>query len=162
MKNTNIDIRLEGSKFSPKKLKAITNLPVEILAEKGEIAKKGRYKGKPSPYGIALIPVNESSKENLSTVMSRYTQMLLKDGKKALKESGVEEIVVDIETSPHSIAGFSFEEKLIHEISELNARIVFQTVEDNTTLPDRFSHSAKVAEPPTVYKKKSNPDKRDL
>jgi hypothetical protein len=159
MKNTHIDIRLEGSEFSPKKLMKLTNLPLEVLAEKGEIAHIGRYKGKPFPYGMALLEVKEKSGENFNAALGRYMQILLKDGKKALMESGVNEVVVDIETSPSTASGFSFEESLIHAFSQLNARIVFQTIENKKAPANRAiartPQTGMVAEPTPVYKKKS-------
>lgn len=136
MENTFIDIRLEGDNFSPIKLKSLTNLPIEVIAEKGEIAKKGRYKGKPYPFGMALIKVDGKSKDDFNNILGGYLAILLKDKKKALKQSGVEDIVVDVETPSHQDSRFSFEKKLIKEISNLNARIEFQTSEEQNVPMD--------------------------
>jgi hypothetical protein len=129
MQNTYIDIRFEGDRFSPKKLKKLTQLPIEILAEYGEIAKKGRYKNKPTPYGLALLKVEKNGKKDLRTNLFNSIKFLLTE-KQALKKSGVEDIIVDIETSPNIEEGFYFDEDILASLSKLKAKIEFHTVKD--------------------------------
>lgn len=131
MKGTFIDIRLEGDKFSPKKLRELTNLPLEAIAEYGEVAQTGRYKGKPSPYGMALIKVDGTDEENFNKIISQYLSLLAQDNKRAIKESGVDDIIIDVETLPNKETNFSFNPEIIQEISKLKGRIDFQTIEED-------------------------------
>lgn len=134
MKNINIDIRFEGDKFSPKKLKSLTGLPIETLAEYGEIANKGRYRGKLYPYGIALLKVDKQPNKDVNYILDKYLNKLL-DKKKELYQSGVEDIVIDVETLPHKESGLSFENDLLLKISKLNARIDVHTINGNEYEP---------------------------
>ena len=121
---TNIDIHFKGNSFSPKKLSELTRLPIESLVESGEISKIGRYRGKPSPYGIGLLKLNPE--EN---VIDKYCTILL-GYKSALKESKVEEILFDIETND-GFQYFSILPKTAKILSTLNARIEFHKIPQN-------------------------------
>lgn len=78
-----IDIILSGDKFKPSSL----CLETKILAEYGSISKRGRYKGKPSPYGLAymIIPL-DSLTETLDNLVSNIND---------LKQSGVSDVELD-------------------------------------------------------------------
>src|ERR1041385_4422595 len=112
MERVNIDIRFEGEKFSPRKLKELTGLPIETLAEYGEIAAKGRFKGKSFPYGLALLRVDKHSDKDITYILEKYLNKLL-DKKKEISKSGVDDIIIDVETPPFKESGFSFENEIL-------------------------------------------------
>lgn len=117
--NTYIDIQFKGDGFSPKKLKNSTGLPLEILVETGEKSKKGRYKGKPSPYGIALLKIEPTQ----DSIINWCNQLLLL--KSNLKKSSVKEIIFDIESTNENFSNFSITKELSSKLNKLNAIINF-------------------------------------
>jgi len=121
---TYIDIQFRGLGFSPKKLAALTGLPIEPLVESGEIAKIGRYRDKPSPYGLALLKVPPKANAILN-----YSNLLLKQ-KDLLEECNVQEILFDVETSYEGFKEISITPKLACNLSILNARIEFNKIEN--------------------------------
>ncbi len=48
-------IKLIGNKFSPNMLSKHIKFNIKILAEYGKKSLKGPNKGKPTPYGLAII-----------------------------------------------------------------------------------------------------------
>jgi hypothetical protein len=126
---TYIDIQFKGNGFSPKTLKELTNLPLEILIESGQIAKRGRYKGKKSPFGIALLKL-----DNSDNVLLDWSKKLL-NIKDSLVQSKVEEIIFDIESTNENFKNFTITTELANNLSLLNAKINFNKLEeDNLTL----------------------------
>jgi len=123
--STYIDIIIKGQGFSPKSLKTTSKLPIEVLVESGETAKIGRYRGKPSPYGIGLIKVDSLNDKRLLL----YPTILLKY-KKDFKRLRIEEIIFDIDTSSKEVENILFDSRFIHLIASLNARIQFHKNED--------------------------------
>jgi hypothetical protein len=122
MHTTYIDIVLEGEKFSPKRLKELTNLDIETLAEYGEIGIKGRYKGKSIPYGLALLKVQHTSSEDINVALKKVIDELLY--KKAyLSSSGVDEITLDLENFSQHDMEITIDREIIKKISDLNAGI---------------------------------------
>ena len=77
MEKINIDIRFEGKKFSPRTLKNLTKLPIEVIMESGEIASLGRYKNKPAPYGLGLLSVKVDPKKRLNDMLVGYLNKLV-------------------------------------------------------------------------------------
>lgn len=129
-----IYIRFEGNNFYPSRLKEKTKYPIKVLAEAGQIASKGRYKGKPFPYGIGVLEIKANkSKEDIYDVLQKYSSELL-DSKAYLKESGVEEIVFDIETSKDFTSEISISAAILKDLSLLNARVEFHTINDTENL----------------------------
>jgi hypothetical protein len=121
-----IDIKFEGSKFSPKTLMNLTKLPLEVLAEYGEIASRGRYKGKKSPYGLALLKVEPKNNfENLEDALRKVVKKLISH-KKHLAECNVEEISVDVENN----SSYKLEKDIIKDLSKLNANIDINPIEE--------------------------------
>ncbi len=125
MNTKQIDIRFEGTYFFPSVLKKETDWPLNILVESGEISPRGKFKGKPSPYGIALLKIDEdfTKKDPIETIVL-YSNKLIKI-KKILEKSGVEEIVFDIETSNSKEYNYSLESDFIKKLNFLNARVDF-------------------------------------
>ncbi|MDI1355609.1 MAG: hypothetical protein PSX36_11860 [bacterium] len=122
MSTTYIDIVFEGSKFSPTKLKELTNLDIESLAEYGEMGKKGRYKGKPMPYGLGLLKISQISSENVNRSLKRIIDRLLLK-KSALSKSGVDEITLDLENFSQEDIEMTIDREIIKKVSSLNASI---------------------------------------
>ncbi|MCF8461134.1 MAG: hypothetical protein K9G46_10435 [Flavobacteriales bacterium] len=122
--NAYIDIQFKGDGFSPVKLKALTKFPLEILVESGEVGTKGKYRGVPSPYGIALLKIAPNEKAILE-----WCDKLL-DQKKSLQKSKVGEIIFDIESTSSFSPNFSVTPELSSRLSKLGAKIVFSEIPD--------------------------------
>ncbi len=120
--------------FYPSKLKEKTNYAIKVLAEYGEISTKGRYKGRSSPYGMGVIEIHtNNAQEDIYDVIRKYISELL--SKKAdLKESGVEEIVFDIEASKDFTTEILISTDILKDLSLLNARVEFHTINDTESL----------------------------
>ncbi len=124
--NTYVDIRFKGKGFSPKKLGEVTKLPIEVLVESGEKGKIGRYRGKPSPYGIGLLKIDTLDNQKLIS----YCDILIKK-KDELKAANLEEIVFDIETSSKNLSSFTINSELAKMLVLLNARLEFNQIEED-------------------------------
>lgn len=120
--NAYIDIHFKGDGFSPKKLKTLTKFPLEILVEAGEVATKGKYRGIPSPYGIALLKIAPDQNSILE-----WCDRLLQQ-RKSLKTSKVEEIIFDIESTRNFTSSFSVTPELSSRLSKLGAKLVFSEI----------------------------------
>jgi RNA polymerase sigma factor (sigma-70 family) len=132
MESTHIDIRFEGSKFSPKMMRKLTRLPIESLMEYGEIAKIGRYKDKPSPYGIGIIKIDKSiSNEDLNKVLDDYIKRLYRKAE-AIRKSGAQEIIFEIGSTIGTSSELSIDNNILKKLSKLRARINIYTVGDNS------------------------------
>lgn len=130
--STYIDIQFKGNEFSPKKLKKLTGLPLEILVETGEKSKKGRYKGKPSPFGIAVLKIEPTQE----SILKWCNQLLLL--KSNLKDSFVKEIIFDIESTNDNFSNFSITQELSNKLTKLNAIINFTKIPNIEV--DEFLH----------------------
>ncbi len=136
MKNSVIDIRFEGSKFYPSKLKRKLNLPIEVLAEYGEISTSGRYKGQPSPYGMGLLEISLLEKQkNINELFQEYCIKLF-GWKEDLKEFGVDEIIIDIANTSEFPVDISISNDILHNLSSINARVEFHTIHTEDDLED--------------------------
>jgi hypothetical protein len=112
MKTTYIDIVFEGNKFSPKKLRQLTNLDIEILAEYGEIGRNGRYKGKIMPYGLGMLKVSQTLSEDINLTLKKVIDDLLLK-RAAITSSGVDEITLDLENFSESEVEISIDRNII-------------------------------------------------
>jgi len=111
-----------------------TNLPIKILAEYGEIATKGRHKGKPSPYGIGVLKISETEQKNkVPELIEEYCKRLLVNTS-VLKECGVDEIIFDIESPRDIPSEISLSGDLVRNLSAINARVEFHTVKDSENI----------------------------
>jgi len=129
MNYNTIDIRFEGNKFYPSKLKQKLNLPIEVLAEYGEISTSGRYKGQLSPYGMGLLEISfPENHNNINGLFHEYCNKLF-NWKDILKEFGVEEIIIDIANTKDYVANISLSNDILHILSEINARIEFHSLD---------------------------------
>ena len=123
-----VDIQLEGDKFYPSKLMEKIKQPIKILAEFGAIAKKGRYKGDPSPYGLGLLEVTpKDNANNTRNLIEEYSNKLLA-WKQDLIDCGVDEIVLSIghfKESPKNILSL----KSMFNLILMNVSVEYYTLE---------------------------------
>ena len=117
-----IDIVFEGKEFYPSKLKELTGFDIEELAEYGQIAKRGRYKGKPSPYGLAILKIQDTVFDDINIVLDEIIQELL-NKRPQLSQSGVDEITLDFDNFSESEIEIKINKEILKKISELNANI---------------------------------------
>lgn len=123
-----VNICIKGdSKFSPKKFSELTGLKLDIVAEPGEIAKYGRYKGQPLPYGTAWI-------------MNIDTKDILKNHG-AFKECFVDQVTVDIYDGDISCqSGLYIDKSLVNICSTIGASIEIIDFKNKTRLRnDKFN-----------------------
>ena len=125
-------IRFEGNKFYPSKLREKLNLPVEILAEYGAISSSGRYKGQPSPYGMGLLEITSTEKQKTINDLFQEYCIKLFSWKDALKDCGVDEIIIDIANTRDFPVDISFTNDMLHNLSLINARVEFHTADEET------------------------------
>jgi hypothetical protein len=108
----NLSVRFEGDKFSPKMLKTLTGWNLEVIAEYNEIADKGRYKGKKSPYGLAVLELKNNAKKNITEDVQNSLQDL-HSNKANLKKAKSEVITLNIH-------GLKFDNNLLsHEYQKI-------------------------------------------
>lgn len=131
MENTHIDINISGDGFSPKKLQKYTDWSLEIIAETGEKATKGRYKGKPYPYGMALLPI-QPEEEN---VIEKWVDILL-NKKDYLNKCKIQKIEFCVLTTPEYKDTFAISHLLAGKLHKLKANFEIE-----------FSEPAKKTEP---------------
>jgi len=55
-----LSVLLRGEKFSPKEAEKVTGLNLQDKLEVGAIAPRGRFRGKPVPYGSAQLEVPDN------------------------------------------------------------------------------------------------------
>ena len=121
---TFIDIVFAGPRFRPQVLKEKGNLALEVVAEAGEMATKGRYKGRPSPYGLALLKVSAGTADDINPLLNETLNRLM-ELQPLLVESGVEEITLDLEHYVKTEGQIKMDKDLVRKISALNANIDF-------------------------------------
>jgi hypothetical protein len=127
MNDVHIDIRLEGEHFSPSKFMQLSQIHLEIIAEAGVIAKRGRYRGMPSPYGMALWPVvhPDNRNPNANSLFQSLTELLTH--KDDFGKVGIEDITIDIDTPKY----FSLDPETLALIAQLKATLDFNVNTDN-------------------------------
>jgi hypothetical protein len=150
MSRTYIDIVFEGEKFSPTKLKDQTGLDLLILAESGTVSYRGRYKGHPSPYGLAVFKVESTLSEDLNIVLETIINSLL-EKKEILRTCAVDEITLDLENFSQSEIDLNIDKKIIRMLSELNA-----SLEISSLVNDRIFTSTQGSFKLDTVTKKSN------
>jgi len=99
-------------------LRELSGLPVETIVEAGDIGTKGRYKGKPTAYGLGILAVKEFDSEVLNNFLGQLlTQKLI------LENTNVEEVVIDFDANTTGLSSFNFSAELLKKIYDLNARL---------------------------------------
>lgn len=67
---TRASIALFGDSFSPSKARDLTGLQFTQIHEVGEIGIKGRFKGRPYPFGHAVIEVPVKGEDNAPLILA--------------------------------------------------------------------------------------------
>jgi hypothetical protein len=107
---------LWGASFSPHAAELATGLELTKKVEPGEIALRGRYKGKPRPYGAAEISVPQETPPSarLSSLLQLSAPHL-----EALKRIGASCCHVHIDVRYWDQCNLEFEPAEIRRIAEL-------------------------------------------
>jgi hypothetical protein len=126
--NVEIDIRFVGERFSPSMFMKLTRIGLEVIAEPGVLAKRGRYRGKPSPYGLAIWSVKQEDYRTSieSSLLQSLTELLTHKGE--FEKVGIEEITIDIDTPKY----FSLDPDTLSVIALLKATVDFNVNTDNS------------------------------
>jgi hypothetical protein len=120
MKSTShLDIQFIGNNLNVNNLSKDINLPLESIVSAGEIAKLGRYKGLPSPYGIGLLKIDPSIES-----ITYYTDILL-NVKDSILKNNVEEIIYDVDANSEDLENITLTSSIMMKLSLLNAKIQF-------------------------------------
>ena len=122
-----LDIRFEGDRFYPTKLKEQIDLPIEILAEYGKAASKGRYKGVPSPYGLALLELKVFNND-INGLLEHYI-LKLEENKMVLAGCGVEAVIFDLGDSKETPLEIAIPNQLMQKLVSINGSIEVHTIE---------------------------------
>jgi len=91
-----IYLRFMANGLQPSELAKDLNVPLEIHAEAGVIATKGRYKGQPSPYGSAIYDIKDPEK-NLTQLVEDTIAKLF-EWIKVLRDYKLDKITIGINT----------------------------------------------------------------
>ena len=107
-----------GEKFSPAIFSKINSFKLVDANEPGNIGRRGRYRGKPEPYGSARIEVSDkaeddwSSFDNLLTVMENCID--------DLREAGAEDISLYVSLFHDGQCNFAFSNDQLKRMVALN------------------------------------------
>lgn len=106
-------VHIEGKIVSFEELGNILGIPIETLVEYNKIADRGRYKGKPSPYGIGMILVDI---KNFEKTLDIFVEKL-----KFLYNKGVDTISISIELD----RDWYLSKEISKKIVKLDAEVMF-------------------------------------
>ena len=86
-----ISIKITGDTFSPSEAERVTGLSLSRTIEPGEIAPRGRYKGRPSPHGYANLSAPDEPPEDgkLAALLGSFLLHV-----ETLRQLGADDIVV--------------------------------------------------------------------
>lgn len=114
---------ISGETFSPRKIKLDFSESIEV----GEIAKRGRYRNNPNPYGRAILSYNwrpgESHEEGRNIPKSFIAK--IRDNLQRFREAGATDIHLYIALTYDTQCNFVFEPNELKEISELDIEVHF-------------------------------------
>ena len=122
-------ITICGDNFSPKKVENDTDMLFSNKNEKGEIAKQGRYKGKPLPYGSAdIIPPNtlQGEKQKLLYIIDKYNK-----SKNKIKEFDDIDIVFHIDVDYQNQCNLAFDVDILEKIANLKIPVTISCWEND-------------------------------
>jgi hypothetical protein len=144
-----LDIQFIGNNLNVNNLSKDINVPLENIVSAGEIAKLGRYKGLPSPYGIGLLKIEP----NIESI-TYYTEILLKV-KDLILKNNVEEIIYDVDANAEDLENITLTSSILMKLSQLNAKIKFNNNEvSNNNIANLIEKiNVKIATLPNVNKK---------
>jgi len=112
-----LSVLLRGEMFSPKEAENLTGLRLQDKLELGEISPRGRYRGKPIPYGTAQleVPAEIPYDDRLMWIV-RALEVNLKQ----LYECGAEETRVYAGYFYKDQCNFGFSKEELSAIAKLN------------------------------------------
>ena len=85
-------LRLWGESFSPSAAEKRTGIVFDVKNEPGEIARTGRYRNRPSPYGSAIIKF-EDDRSSCDPLSAQSLNILIKNIQ-TFREAGATTIVL--------------------------------------------------------------------
>jgi hypothetical protein len=89
-----VSVYVAGDGFKPEVLKDLYNpMELHIISSTGEIAEKGRYKGKSSPYGMCYFVVPKTMEDKISLATTLYHRIKQLNQEKKLS---IDDIQIDI------------------------------------------------------------------
>ena len=115
---------LTGKDFSPASAEKLTGYRFLEKNERGEIAKAGRYKGLPFPYGSCIIR-DVSNQEAILDILEKYQTKLL--------GNGVESIVLQLNVAYESQCNFELNENFLARIARLSVPLSISCFEKDQT-----------------------------
>ena len=123
--NYTIYVNWVGDNFYPSQVKQKLNIPIKILCETGVITPIGRYRGMPSPFGMAVyeFPVINN---DLETSLEQCCQTLLQ-WQATFAEAGAEELAIDIGIAKNCKPDMLLYQEIMDMIATLRATIEFHT-----------------------------------
>lgn len=117
-----------GEKFSPAAFSKISSVKLVRINEPGDIGTKGRYQGKPTPYGSANIEVSDKAEED----WSRFDDLLtmVEDCIEALQEAGAEDISLSVSLFHDGQCNFGFSKEEFKRIAALKIDMTISCYSD--------------------------------
>lgn len=116
-----MDIRchLYGKQFSPKKVEQLTGLILENKKEVGDIATRGMFKGKPTPYANGeLVPPQKGNDFGLEWIaLTMYEQI------NTFRKCGAEDIDLVIGVFYEDQCNFTLSSKALKLIGEMGIEL---------------------------------------
>jgi hypothetical protein len=106
---------LYGEGFSPKAAEVLTGLSFKEKNELHEIGTRGRYIGKPIPYGNAILEAQVEHASNLDKILDLIGNHLT-----IFRDCGAEDIVLHCDVFFDKQCNFEFSEPQLAKISKLN------------------------------------------
>lgn len=127
---------ISGDTFSPRKI----NLNFSQSIEVGEIAKKGRYKNQPNPYGRAVLSCEWRPGDPLDEGRNIPKSFIgkIRDNLQAFREEGATDIHLDVVIEYDSQCNFAFEPQELREISELNIPVHFSVYQGEVASEEKL------------------------
>ncbi|MCB9061886.1 MAG: hypothetical protein H6622_10220 [Halobacteriovoraceae bacterium] len=131
---TQISLSIYGDSFSPSKIKESEDLKFDNKNEVGDIGKRGRYKGKPIPYGGASLyiekkfPVKEKDGDEL--IPSSFLD-LIENNMDSFKNAGGTDIELRLSIFWKDQCNFDFSPDLIKRIGNLNIPFLISCYDDD-------------------------------
>jgi len=117
-----------GENFSPKLFSQISSVKLTRTNERGDIGTKGRYQGKPMPYGSASVEVSNKAEAS----WSRLDDLLvtLEGCIEALRKAGGDEISLSVSLFHDGQCNFGFSKEEFRRIAALKVDMAISCYSD--------------------------------
>ena len=127
MINSSVTCILIGKHFKPRELKG--DLLLEDIQERGETGTFGRYKGKPIPYGSAVLRFKDSN-NSLEIALEK-----LHSNYQRLKDSNVEQMLLTLNVAYKDQCNFDIEKESIKKLAQMDIDFSISCYERQNILP---------------------------